>query len=390
MKIEVHHRCSDFNSYRAARCKSLFNVESGCNFDLVADLPIDEQDWSLGLVVGPSGSGKTSIGRRILGEDAFYEPDGWPKDKPVIDAIAPGEKFDDVSTALSSVGLGDVPAWLRPYHVLSNGEQFRANLARIVCESPARVVVDEFTSVVDRQVAKVGAYAFSKAWKRKHAGQCVLLSCHYDIIDWLEPDWVYDIAAGQYQGRGLWRRPKIELEVYSTNWGYWKMFEPHHYLKAANMIAGFPYVGAIDGKPVAHIAFGTRPGMKEARCARFVVLPEYQGCGLGKALLNHTCQMWLEGQNRYQKPMRTTILTSHPGLCAALRKSDMWRQYNQSLHGSRMAINSAKNRKRKGCATPAGTVGGGHFRSTQGFRYYGKQGDQHARTAEETDKAQTA
>src|SRR5438105_2999386 len=162
MRVEVHNRCSDFDSYRAARVKSLFNAESGCNFDLVADLPIDDPDWKVGLVVGPSGSGKTSIGRRLFGPDALYEPGGWPADKPIVDAIAPAGSFDDVTAALAAVGLGSVPAWLRPYPVLSNGERFRADLARIICEAPARIVVDEFTSVVDRQIARVGALAFQK------------------------------------------------------------------------------------------------------------------------------------------------------------------------------------------------------------------------------------
>ena len=376
MKIEVRHKCSDFNSYRAARAKSLFNVESGCNFNLDADLPIDDDDWCLGLVVGPSGSGKTSIGQKILGEDAFYDFDDWPTDNPIIDAIAPGEKFDDVSRALSSVGLGSVPSWLRPYRVLSTGEKFRADLARVVCEMPEKVVIDEFTSVVDRQVARVGSFVFSKAWKRNQAGKCVLLSCHYDIIDWLEPDWVYDIATGTYQGRCLWRRPKIELEIYRTNWSYWKLFEPHHYLRAGPMIAGFPYVGVIGGEPIAHVGFGTRPGLKEARCARFVVMPDYQGCGVGIHFLNRVCQMWLEGENRYKKKMRTTILTSHPGLCGALRRSDLWRQYNSSLYGSTTAKKNYKEKKRdqgwNKKAIPNATLGGGHFRSTQGFRYYGE------------------
>ena len=30
MQIQIRNRCSDFNSYRAARVKSLFNAESGC------------------------------------------------------------------------------------------------------------------------------------------------------------------------------------------------------------------------------------------------------------------------------------------------------------------------------------------------------------------------
>ena len=166
MKLHVKNRCSDFNSYRANRVKSLFNVDTGCDFDLSAEIPVEDMAWQIGLIVGPSGSGKTSIGKQFFGEEAMYAPDDWPPDKPVVDAIAPDGAFDAVTAALSGVGLGTVPAWLRPYPVLSNGEQFRANLARILCEKPQAVVVDEFTSVVDRQVAKVGASAFSKKWKQ--------------------------------------------------------------------------------------------------------------------------------------------------------------------------------------------------------------------------------
>ena len=196
MKIQVRNNCSDFNSYRAARVKSLFNCESGANFAIDADLPLEDAAWQIGVVVGPSGSGKTSIGRSIWPDVGIYDGDeGWAADKPIVDAIAPQGGFDDVTGALSAVGLGSVPAWLRPYHALSNGEKFRAGLARIIAEGKQRVIIDEFTSVVDRQIAKVGAGAFSKAWKRG-GGQAVLLSCHYDILDWVEPDWVFDTRTG--------------------------------------------------------------------------------------------------------------------------------------------------------------------------------------------------
>lgn len=196
MNVRIHHPAPAFDSYRAACVQSLFNVE-GIGFDLEADLPIDGPDaapWQIGLVVGPSGSGKSSLGARIWGKAALRGAEPWPKDKPIIDAIAPddtGGDWQTVTAALSAVGLGDVPAWLRPFHVLSTGEKFRAALARLVCEAPARAVVDEFTSVVDRQIARIGASAFSRAWRRT-GGQVVLLSCHYDIIDWLAPDWVFD------------------------------------------------------------------------------------------------------------------------------------------------------------------------------------------------------
>ena len=94
MRIDIHNRCSDFTSYRAARVKSLFNAESGCNFDLTAEMPIDDDSWRIGLVVGPSGSGKTSIGRAIWPDISLDEP-AWPVNRPIIDAIAPrGDSSD--------------------------------------------------------------------------------------------------------------------------------------------------------------------------------------------------------------------------------------------------------------------------------------------------------
>ena len=74
MKVAVHHRCDEFSSYRAARVKSLFNVESGANFQLDADLDLDSAPWQIGVIVGPSGSGKTSMGRALWGQDAVYAP----------------------------------------------------------------------------------------------------------------------------------------------------------------------------------------------------------------------------------------------------------------------------------------------------------------------------
>lgn len=301
MNIQIHHPAPGYDSYRAACVRSLFNAD-GIGFDLEADLPIDAEDWQIGLVVGPSGSGKSSIGSRIWGPEYLRGQENWPEDQPIIDAIAPensGGDWQTVTSALSAVGLGDVPAWLRPYPVLSTGEKFRASLARLICEAPDRAVVDEFTSVVDRQIAKIGACAFAKAWRRTK-GRVVLLSCHYDIIEWLAPDWIFDTAGGNFRWtRGCLRRPQIELEIQRTNWSWRPYFEPHHYLKLPRMIAATNYVGFVGGEPVAHIAVSTRQGFIEARACRLVVMPEWQGAGVGLKFLNAVCQMWLEGNNRY-------------------------------------------------------------------------------------------
>ncbi len=192
MIINVVNRCEDYNSYRASRVKSLFNPERGNEFILKDEIDIPDE-WQIGLIVGPSGTGKTSIGKSFFDTNRIIDIySGWEKDKPVIDCIAPKGDFNTVTGALANVGLGDVPSWLRPFHALSNGQQFRAGLARVMVEAPDNSVVDEFTSVIDRQIAKIGALAFSKGWRRNKGKRIVLLSCHYDIIEWLQPDWVYD------------------------------------------------------------------------------------------------------------------------------------------------------------------------------------------------------
>lgn len=366
MRVEVDNRCPDFDGYRSARTKSLFNVADGSRFTLSAELPIDTgEPWSIGLVVGPSGSGKTSIGRQIFGPQAVAAFE-WPDDRPIVEAIAPAGSYDQVTAALSAVGLGSVPAWLRPYGVLSNGERFRADLARVLCERPATVVLDEFTSVVDRQIAKIGALAFAKAWRRT-GGKAVLLSCHYDILDWVQPDWTFDTSTGVFTGRCERRRPPIELEIREARgWEWWPYFEPHHYLKLPRMIAATCYVGFVDGEPVAHLGVSTRPGLLEARACRLVVMPEWQGAGVGMRFLNAVCGAWRRGRNRYRRPMPTLFHTSHPGLAAALRRDPNWAQISAELYGG------AKLRSRASIARSGGIDKGGyggHFRAVQGFRY---------------------
>jgi GNAT superfamily N-acetyltransferase len=307
----------------------------------------------------------------------------------VVEAIAPEGSFEDVTGALAAVGLGSVPAWLRPYSMLSNGEQFRAGLARVLAEAPATVVIDEFTSVVDRQIARIGAGAFARAWRRT-GGQSVLLTCHYDVLDWLEPDWVLDTTPNpsgeaRFSGRwlrsrpdgGWYERPRIGLEVRQVDASLWPLFAPHYYLTLPKLVAPTYYAGFVDGEPVAHVGFSTRMGLKEARASRLVVMPEWQGAGVGLRFLNAVCDLWRRGQNRYGLIMPTLFHTSHPGLCAALRRDRNWTQVSAVLHGANRARcvaslqrSAARGRFKDAKNTQAGY--GGHFRAVQGFRYLGE------------------
>lgn len=389
--ISVDLQVPAAGSYRAARVKSLFNAtdEQATRFRLDADLGVDLTggDWQIGVIAGPSGSGKTSIGRGIWGPEAVYDGSGWPEDAPIIDGIAPAGDFNEVTGALAAAGLGDVPTWLRPYRVLSTGQRFRADLARVLAEQPDRVVLDEFTSVVDRQIATVGAGAFAKAWRRT-SGRAVLLTCHYDILDWVEPDWVYDTATRSFQTKEYlqYRRPPIDLEIRLGGWDLWPLFKPHHYLDLPKMIGAKCYAGFIDGEPVVHLGIATknvsakRNGRVvqtvEARGSRLVVLPEWQGAGVGLRFLDSVCAMQLAGTGVLAPRRMTTIFhTSHPGLAAALRRSPSWRQVSGSLYGGNKAASTASitaaHTDSTGAATGPAWGFGGHLRAVQGFRFYG-------------------
>ncbi|WP_196039183.1 GNAT family N-acetyltransferase [Bacteroides nordii] len=367
MKIEVHHRCNDYNSYRSARVKSLFNLENGCDWQHVAELPDVSENWQIGLIVGPSGSGKTSLGAKIFSDGIYDLYNNWPLDKPIIDAIAPNSDFDKVTKSFVSVGLGDVPAWLRPFNVLSNGEKFRAGLARLICESPTNVVVDEFTSVIDRQVAKVGAAAFAKSW-RKGTGKIVLLSCHYDIVEWLQPDWVYDTKEARLSRDCLRQRPKITLDIYKVSGKYWRYFQPHHYLKLPYPVCASYYVGCVNGEPICHVAVSPFFQCQGYRAMRLVVLPEWQGVGIGTSFLNEVCRLHKMGKGRCSKEYPTYFNTSHPQLCNSLRRQAKWIQRSATLYGSNK--NKTVDRLVKAKQNPKG-VYGGHFRAIQGFKYVG-------------------
>lgn len=106
-------------------------------------------NWNIGLIVGNSGSGKTSIAKACFGE---FTKSKWDN-KPLIENFDKRFSMDEITNTLGSVGFNSVPYWLKPFNVLSNGEKARVELARMCLENDF-VMYDEFTSLVDRDVAK--------------------------------------------------------------------------------------------------------------------------------------------------------------------------------------------------------------------------------------------
>lgn len=163
---------------------------------LLPDVP---QDFGIGLIVGASGSGKSTLLR------AFGEPvePSWGYRVPLVH----GHHFSspaDAADRLYAVGLNSVPVWRQPYRTLSNGQAFRADLARVVGDG---AVVDEFTSVVDRTVAASASRSL-RAWAdRRGVRRMVLATVHRDVAEWLRPDWLIDTDAGVFTTDPGFRAP---------------------------------------------------------------------------------------------------------------------------------------------------------------------------------------
>jgi len=154
----------------------------------VGALPIEDFDWQVGVIVGRSGSGKTSIAKQLF-PDAYVRGFEY-KSRCVLDDFPEGLETSEITRMLCSVGFASPPDWLKSYECLSQGEKMRVDIARALCLDKPVIVFDEFTSVVDREIAKVSAFAISKAVRRSQK-KFIAVTCHYDVVDWLEPDWVF-------------------------------------------------------------------------------------------------------------------------------------------------------------------------------------------------------
>src|SRR5262249_20699749 len=144
------------------------------------------------------------------------------------------------------------------FRALSNGEQFRVTIARALAESADLTVIDEFTSVVDRTVAQIGSAAIAKTIRRG-SRRFVAVSCHFDVIDWLQPDSTYDPSIACFTWRSLRRRPGITLDISRAKSEDWRLFRLHHYLSGDLNRAARCFVARIAGRPAAFTAVLSHP-----------------------------------------------------------------------------------------------------------------------------------
>lgn len=318
-------------------------------------LPLDEKSWNVGLIVGPSGSGKTTILKELFNKHIFNKFK-WGKDESILDDFPKELGIKNIVELLSSVGFSSPPSWMKPFHVLSNGEKFRVNIARALAESKDLCVVDEFTSVVDRTVAQIGSHAIAKT-VRKMGKKFIAASCHYDIEEWLQPDWIYKPHENEFQWRLLWQRPSINLKIIKVHYKAWEIFKHHHYLTASINKTAQCFVAFWNNIPVAffsYLHFVNNRLKRTKRGHRVVCLPDYQGVGIGLKLEEYIASC-LKALN-----FDYIGASAHPARNAYCRKSKKWKMIAKP--------NISKN---KGGSAKIGFYKKGFGRMVTTFRYVG-------------------
>jgi len=319
---------TDYNeTFRSEKVRSQFDIQPKETLTHSVSLDWGLPDkWTVGAIVGPSGSGKTTLADEQFVDAEIFDGTEpvieWPRTESIVDGFPQSATVSDITEALSRVGFSSPPNWLQPYHTLSTGQRFRVDMARLLLDADASTtVVDEFTSTVDRQVAKSISHAVAK-YARAQKQQFVAVSCHYDILEWLEPDWVIDLETEEVITDPPFRRPEIEIEINPVHRKAWEIFREHHYLDDSLNKSAHSYVGYWDGEPVTFVGvlhFPHRQTDKFKRVTRFVTLPAYQGLGIGTSVLDSVADHYRDLGNRF------TIATSHPGLMKTLNGKQTWR-----------------------------------------------------------------
>lgn len=361
-RVDVVRTSPIVETFRVAKVQGQFDLprRGESQFELHTDVPIDERDWTVGLITGASGTGKSTVADTLWPGSVIRQGEQQWEAASLVDDFPDGMTPTEIGALLTAVGFSSIPAWLRPYVALSTGQQFRADLARALSAPTGElpVVFDEFTSTVDRVVAKAASTAVGK-YVRRQSQRFVAVTCHSDVADWLQPDWILNTDTGEFTWRSVQPRPDVPVRIVESHdlgTRYWPMFREHHYMSGdlARAARKFLAYVTLDGEERLAGFASVLPVMGHKgwrRGHRHVVLPDFQGIGLGNRMIETVAQtLWERERLRYRE------VTSAPGFVAHRRRHpEMWRL--ASGPGMNSAASKKSTRKSKSAVAPKTSVG---------------------------------
>ncbi len=193
---------------RVGRVMDHFGVTKEIGRHVIAeDVSIDVEEGQVVAFTGDSGSGKSSLMRTLAQQ---LEGVLWFDDITFLKGTVIDQFTDDWAESmalLSACGLGEAHLMLRLPSELSDGQRMRLKLAIGISQTPQWLVIDEFTSSLDRTLAKVIAFNLKKL-SRRHQMGVLVATTHEDVIEDLQPnvhvrmgiDGEVAIANGDWEG----------------------------------------------------------------------------------------------------------------------------------------------------------------------------------------------
>lgn len=306
-------------------------------------------EWNVGLIFGASGSGKTTLATELFGKDIFKSV--LNNDLPIIEQFPSEYTYEQCAALLNGIGLNSVPCWLRPVKTLSNGQRARAEAALLMCQNNEVSFIDEWTSVVDRTVAKAMSVCLNK-FAKKNNKKIVILSCHYDILEWVKPDWMIDcnkqiFQLPKSQDFFFSEREQLEFQIKEIDKTSWRYFSKYHYLSDRLPGGKIFLYGLFHGdNQIGFQCFANYTPHRKGTTIiyhfnRIVIHPDYNGLGLGILLINKTSEL-------LSKKIKCKIMAkfSSTPVFKAMIKQKQWRFLGQKrtmgkvLHGGAMMRNT--------------------------------------------------
>ena len=180
--------------------------------DIVQDVAVKASNGNIVLVVGSSGSGK-SVFLNALDPDTAFDSNlmvkcvgkltysaGWLRplrnDIPIFEVLANKFTPERAFIALSRVGLSEALAFIKPYWMLSRGQQYRAMIADLLLRDEEVWLLDEFCSDLDPITAKIVAHNLRKQIIATGRIAFIGSANHTHYLDALRPTKVLVLRSG--------------------------------------------------------------------------------------------------------------------------------------------------------------------------------------------------
>lgn len=322
MKINIKYLTKPQNiTQRVAEVAEAFGVGVDESIEhVVLDNYEFNEEFDVCYITGASGSGKSSLLRELKQyynvEDVDFDMDS---DSAIVDLV--GDTLDEALNLLSVVGLSEARIFVKRPRDLSDGQKYRYQLACMLYKKQNVLCIDEFTSLLDRTTAEVVAYNMQKCCRRNGV-KLIVATAHNDLEEFLNPSTVINFGNDEDEVETKYREVDCDynpfkkyLEVSEATKDDFKKLIKYHYKNVKSVpgtkamykltykerLVGIAVYSCASRMPSGRNAYFNKfymtakgyPRMDMVNKdfilgTRFVVSPQFRGCGLGSYLVEHT------------------------------------------------------------------------------------------------------